>query len=145
MTAEAKGSSAVEALYQDYLGLVEELARSPSGLTAVNRTYNKHLLVAAASSLEDYVKDVVPEIFVRRGNERIGAFVTKQVFARGYHTLFDWNNGTAQPFFSSFGSTCGAGFKKALREDQDLRREHDAFVQLDASGTNSCTTTSPPR
>lgn len=126
----AKGAPAVEGLYADYVALVEEVAESPSGLSAVNRTYNKHLVVAAASSLEDFVKESVPDIFVRRGNDRIGAFVTKQVFARGYHTLFDWKAGTAQPFFTSFGTECASAFKIALRADDDLKAEHDAFMLL---------------
>lgn len=70
-----KGAPLVEALYEDYVALLDELAASPSGLAAVNRTYSKHLVVAAASSLEDYVKESVPTIFDRRGNARMGAFV----------------------------------------------------------------------
>ncbi|MDP3951732.1 HEPN domain-containing protein [Microbacterium sp.] len=126
----AKGAHAVEAIYADYQALVDEVAASPSGLSAVNRIYNKHLLVAAASSLEDFVKDSVPAIFSRQGNERIGTFISKQVFVRGYHTLFDWKNQTAQPFFASFGVECATAFKAAVRADEELKTEHDAFMLL---------------
>lgn len=120
----------MEALYEDYVALLDELAASPSGLAAVNRTYSKHLVVAAASSLEDYVKESVPTIFDRRGNGRMGAFVASAVFARGYHTLFDWKATSAQKFFSSFGPECAAAFRAALRDDDDLKVEHDAFMLL---------------
>jgi hypothetical protein len=72
----------------------------------------------------------VPKIFAARGNKQIGQFVTKWVFDRGYHTLFGWKDLTAQPFFASFGTACGMAFKIALREDVDLKREHDAFMLL---------------
>lgn len=126
----AKGAPSVEGLYADYVALVEELMASASGLAAVNRTYGKHLVVAAASSLEEYVKDSVPEIIARRGNDRIGAFVASTVFARRYHTLFDWKAPSAQKFFTSFGSECTTAFKAALRADDDLKAEHDAFMLL---------------
>ena len=121
---------AVETLYGDYNALVSDLSASPSGLTALNRSYHKHLLVAAASSLEDKVKSLIPEIFARHGTDRLAAFVAKQVMARGYHTLFDWPNGKAQGFFTSFGEACGAAFKEALRSEAELKEQHDAFMTL---------------
>lgn len=127
---EVARDGAVETLYGDYLALVSDLSASPSGLSALNRSYHKHLLVAAASSLEDLVKRLVPEIFERHGSNRLAAFVEKQVMARGYHTLFDWRNGSAQGFFTSFGDICGAAFKQALRSDVTLKEQHDAFMSL---------------
>lgn len=120
----------METIFDDYGLLIDELSGSPSGLAAVNRAYGKHLLLAAASSLEDAVKKTVPEIFLRRANSQLSSFVTKWVFERGYHTLFGWKDRTAQPFFASFGPACGTEFKSALKADEDLRREHDAFMVL---------------
>ncbi|UVJ38026.1 HEPN domain-containing protein [Arthrobacter sp. CJ23] len=123
-------NDAVDLLYQDYVELVSDLSTSPSGLSSLNRSYHKHLLVAAASSLEDRVKALVPEIFGRHGTDRLAAFVAKQVMARGYHTLFDWRGGTAQGFFTSFGEVCGQTFKAALKADDVLKAQHGAFMQL---------------
>lgn len=123
-------SDAVGLLYQDYVELVSDLRMSPSGLSSLNRSYHKHLLVAAASSLEDKVKALVPEIFSRHGTERLAAFVAKQVMARGYHTLFEWKSGTAQGFFTSFGDVCGQTFKAALKTNDQLKAQHAAFMQL---------------
>lgn len=124
-------SGPVEALYEDYKGLVADLSTSsPSGLAALNRSYHKHLLVAAASSLEDRVKRLLPEMFRRHGREELATFVDKQVVARGYHTLFDWKNESARGFFTSFGEVCGKHFKKALADDDNLKRQHAAFMRL---------------
>ncbi|WP_432245741.1 HEPN domain-containing protein [Arthrobacter sp. G.S.26] len=123
-------NDAVGSLYQDYLDLISDLSMSPSGLSSLNRSYHKHLLVAAASSLEDKVKALVPEIFSRHGTDRLGEFVAKQVMARGYHTLFEWKSGTAQGFFTSFGDVCGRAFRAALKDNDQLKTQHAAFMQL---------------
>lgn len=129
MNAAAEGT--VASLYEDYLGLVDALAQeSPSGLAALNRSYHKHLLMAAASSLENRVKSLLPDIFVRLGRPELGAFVERQVTSRGYHTLFDWRTGRAQGFFASFGQACGAAFRADLKSDSRLLAEHDAFMRL---------------
>lgn len=123
----------VEELYREYLELSEDLGTSnPSSLSALNRSYHKHLLVAAASSLEQQVKTIVPQIFQRHGTEFIGEFVARAVFARGYHTLFDWKNGTAATFFANFGPDCQRYFKAQLKADDELRDQHEAFMTLGA-------------
>ena len=121
----------VEGLYADYLGLILDLdGRSPSGLTALNRSYHKHLLVAAASSLEEVVKDLIPRLFETRGGKQMGAFVSKRVMARNYSQLFDWKAQTAQGFFASFGDDCSKNFKTLLKTDDGLKKQHDAFLAL---------------
>jgi hypothetical protein len=124
-------AGAVEALYEDYRGLVADLeGRSPSSLTALNRAYPKHLLLAAASSLEELVKRALIEVFEARGDAGLGAFVQKRILDRGYHQLFAWTDRKAQPFFSSFGPDVGASFKRALRESSSLAESHEAFMIL---------------
>jgi hypothetical protein len=121
----------VNTMFEDYQGLVRDLrGMSPSGLSALNRSYHKHLLVAAASDLESRVKELVPEIFLRHGRDELSAFVAKNVLSRGYSTLFSWNDETAQPFFAGFGEACGKGFKARLKTDDALKTEHDAFMRL---------------
>jgi hypothetical protein len=127
----AESTGPVESLYEDYQGLVSDLSlASPSGLAALNRSYHKHLLVAAASSLEDRVKGLIVDIFDRHGAPRLREFVSSQVIVRGYHTLFDWKNETAAPFFSSFGKECGSDFRTRLKSDESLKADHDAFMRL---------------
>jgi hypothetical protein len=127
---EVKRDGGVETLYEDYQALKEDLSTSPSGLAALNRSYHKHLLVAAASSLEDKVKALVPEIFSRHGMDRLANFVRQQVMARGYHTLFNWKARNANQFFSSFGDPCGKLFKETLKTDSEFKSQHDAFMLL---------------
>lgn len=123
--------SRVESLYEDYLGLVGDLSgSSPSGLAALNRSYHKVLLVAAASSLEAQVKQIVKSFFTTEGRMEFGTFVEKTVMARHYHTLFNWDGGKATGFFTSFGEVSVLRFKMLLAEDDDFKREHDAFMRL---------------
>lgn len=126
----AGGDGGVQTLYSDYVALNSELSAAPSGLAALNRSFHKHLLLAAASNLEDRVKRRVAEIFELHGTDRLAAFVSKRVMARGYHGLFEWNSGKAQGFFTSFGEACGQAFKTELRANSDLRENHDAFMRL---------------
>ncbi|MBY8856322.1 hypothetical protein K7711_07535 [Nocardia sp. CA2R105] len=124
-------TGAVGSLYGDYLGLVDDLRdRSPSGLAALNRTFHKVILVAAASSLEDQVKNVVESLFCNHGRNELGAFIQKRVMARGYHQLFDWDNEKAKPFFSSFGKTCGELFDQKRKRDDTFEKQHYAFMRL---------------
>jgi hypothetical protein len=124
----------VESLYRDYLDLVDDLeqALSPSGLSALNRNYHKHLLIAAASSLEDTIKKIVVNIFETQGGVELGAFVMSNVMTRGYHTLFNWKDRSAQSFFSGFGKTCGDEFRARLRSDDKFKRDHLSFMTLGA-------------
>lgn len=123
---------AVKGIYDDYVELVRilEVGSSPAGLVAINRSYHKHLLVAAASSLESRVKKLVPEIFKSRGSTALGTFVAKAVMARNYHTLFDWKAENAFGFFSSFGDECGKNFKSLVKAEDSLKRQHEAFMRL---------------
>ena len=123
--------SAVESLYSDYEELVREIpTSSPSGLSALNRSFHKHLLVASASNLEEQVKDLIPRLFVNHGRGEMGTFVFRRVLARGYAGLFEWKDMKAQGFFSSFGDDAGKDFKARLREDDAFRADHDAFMRL---------------
>lgn len=124
------GEGAVQSLYDDYLGLASDLSSTPSGLAALSRSYPKHLLLAAASSLEDRVKRLVTQIFERDGTDRLATFVSKRVMARSYHTLFDWTAGSAKGFFNSFGDVCGIAFKAELQSNLELKEQHDAFMRL---------------
>ena len=122
--------SAVHTLFDDYTDLVKDLGQSPSGLTALNRSYHKHLIIAAASGLEDEVKKLVPDIFSRLGRQEFAAFVSKRVMARGYHQLFQWEDRSAKGFFTSFGDGSVAAFKNAMSADVAFKAQHDAFMKL---------------
>lgn len=124
------GQHAVEALYDDYEALRDDLAHLPSSLASINRAYHKHLLVAAASSLEDIAKHHVPSLFREYGNARLAEFIANQVMSRGFHTLFDWKAQSAQGFFSFFGKDCGRAFKATMKKDSELKLQHDAFMNL---------------
>lgn len=121
----------VELLYRDYQGLVEDLqGRSPSGLVALNRSYHKVILIAAASSLENQVKAVVESLFRVHGRDELGTFVAKKVLARGYHGLFDWDRERARMFFSNFGPDCAKSFDQKLKSDEEFSTQHSSFMRI---------------
>ncbi|WP_157106460.1 HEPN domain-containing protein [Nocardia arthritidis] len=131
MTVDRDMIGPVRSLYEDYRGLVEDLKdRSPSGLAALNRTYHKVILVAAASSLENQVKKVIGSMFCEHGRDELGVFVTKRVMDRGYHQLFDWNAGKAKSFFGSFGPDCSKLFEETLKNDTEFEKQHFSFMRL---------------
>jgi hypothetical protein len=119
----------VESIYEEYLGLAGE-GISMSSLTALNRSYPKHLLIACASSLEDQVKQFLERLYRDGGGLALSEFVRSNVLERGYHGLFDWNNKKAQKFFSSFGEEVAERFKSELKGDDQLKLEHDAFMAI---------------
>ncbi|MGO4295422.1 HEPN domain-containing protein [Glutamicibacter sp. MCAF14] len=121
---------AVQSLYEDYQALCTDLRSNPSGLAALNRSYHKHLLLAAASSLEAKVKVIVAQIFEQHGSTSLSTFVEKRVMSRSYHTLFDWPGGKAKGFFTSFGDICSNKFNADLGSDSTFKNQHDAFMQL---------------
>ncbi|MGW4849426.1 HEPN domain-containing protein [Nocardia brasiliensis] len=131
MRGDREATGPVESLFEDYCGLVEDLKdRSPSGLAALNRTYHKVILVAAASRLENQVKQIVESLFREHGRDELGAFVAKRVMARNYHQLFDWPNEKARGFFTSFGPKCANAFDTAMKTDTEFLRQHAAFMRL---------------
>ncbi|QQE49091.1 hypothetical protein I6H91_01765 [Micrococcus luteus] len=120
----------VLALFEEYENLQEDLVNSMSGLAAINRRYGPHLVVAAASSLEDKVKLGMPLIIGRRAGVQLADFAKFHVFARKYHTLFEWNQATAAPFFASFGGDCKARFRSKLTTDERFNQGHGDFMSL---------------
>ncbi|MEU6184776.1 HEPN domain-containing protein [Nocardia sp. NPDC047038] len=130
-TVDQDATGPVASLYEDYRGLVEDLKdRSPSGLAALNRTYHKVILVAAASSLENQVKKVIGSMFCEHGRDELGMFVKNRVMDRGYHQLFDWNAGKAKSFFSSFGPDCSRLFEEKIKSDIEFENQHFSFMRL---------------
>ena len=127
------GGGAVTALFEDYDELAEQLAHDPSGLTALSRTYPKSLLMAAASSLEDQTKKLLPELFRRHGRDELATFVERQVAARGFHTLFNWKDRSAASFFVLFGADCKTRFRNLLSIDEGFRAGHIGFMELGAT------------
>ncbi|MGV0596362.1 HEPN domain-containing protein [Mycolicibacterium porcinum] len=131
VTMNNSAEGPVESLYEDYVGLLQDLRdQNPSGLAALNRSFHKVVLIAAASNLEARVKRLVKAIFESQGRAELSVFIDKAVLARGYHTLFSWNDGKATTFFTHFGDECSKRFKQLLKSDDDFRVEHDAFMQL---------------
>lgn len=125
----AADAAMLKSLFDDYDLLTEELGGNPSGLTALNRSFHKHLLVAAASSLEFSVKELIPKLFGEYGNEPIKNFIDKNIFSRSYHTLFDWKQKSAAGFFKGFGDDCAKAFKDRLK-GEDFSNQHQAFMEI---------------
>ncbi len=82
------------------------------------------------------MKALVPSLFRQHGREEIGTFIEKQVMARGYHALFEWDSGNANKFFVLFGNECKIGFRSAARENQQLEKQESAFIKIGSMRNN---------
>lgn len=127
-----QSDDAVDLVFTEYTELIEAVGtKSPSTLTALNRVYPKHILIAAASSLEEQVKvQILPDLFERYGNSAIREFIATNVLKRGYHSLFDWNANTASKLFSAFGSEAKDRSKEYSRMNSTFSEGQQAFMQL---------------
>ena len=119
----------VESIYDEYLDLTRDRL-SMSSMTALNRSYPKHLLIACASSLEDQVKQFLEQLYKEAGGETLFEFVSSNVLKRGYHSLFDWDNEKAQKFFSAFGEGVAGRFRTLVKTDAGVKIQHDAFMSI---------------
>ena len=127
-------SVAVEGVYQDFHGLRESLANDPSGLVALERIFPKALLLAAASYLEHSTRMQIAALFEERGLPEFRAFVEKQVLARQYHTLFQWDKPKgANSLFALFGDECKKRFERRKESDEEFSDCVDAFLQIGQS------------
>lgn len=120
-----------ESLYNDYNSLREgPLALDPSGLSALELTYPKVLLLASASYLEVATTEVVTGLFERPDVPELRIFVERRSLKRQFHSLFDWDSAKANKLFAFFGDDCKARFIEKKRQDAEFSGSVDAFMEI---------------
>lgn len=124
----------VDSLFQDHRSLLAFLQESGeiSFASTLQVTMPKIVLLAGASYLEDRIQGIIIEFFdeVTGAHTEGVAFVRNKAIKRQYHTYFEWDKGSANPFFGLFGTDCLRRYKDQLKADPNLAENMKAFCRL---------------
>lgn len=97
--------------------------------TGYNSLFTKMFAIACSNSFEKKWLDFLPN-FLSGNNPLTKSFIRTQAVDRKFHTMFDWKNKSAGPFYGAFGE----GFKKfianKIKGDSILKSKQDAFLEL---------------
>lgn len=104
----------------------------PSFAAEVEGLAPKVLLLAAASSFESTVLDMIRSYFQdRMGSSDVGVeFVYQKALKRQYHTLFDWESSNVNKFWSWFGPGFKTYADALVRSDEAFSDDARAFVEV---------------
>lgn len=120
-----------DSLFDDYTALRSgPLAQDPSGLSALELTYPKVLLLASASFLEVATVEAVSQLFHRPEIPELRVFVERRSLKHNFHSLFNWTTPTANGFFAFFGSDCKDRFTARKKVDAEFKAAVDAFLEI---------------
>ena len=124
----------IDRLYLEACGIIRELQQNEqiSLQNSASDNFRKTLLLAAASYFEHRICALLMD-FVKeraRGSVLIEQFVRKKAISRQYHTLFDWDSGNANKFFSWFGKEFTAKMAEDVRRSEDLEVAIKAFMEI---------------
>ena len=124
----------VDRLYSEFQELVEHLNKAvePSLCSTAEDNFRKSLLLAAASYFEDRLSaDLLSFVHeASNRNELVAEFVRTQAINRKYFSLFVWESGNANKFFSCFGSSFSTFMKAEVKSDEKLAGAIKAFIEI---------------
>ncbi len=124
----------VDRLYSEFQQLVEHLDKAvePSLCSTAEDNFRKSLLLAAASYFEARLSSDLLSFVddASNKNELVTEFVRTQAISRKYFSLFVWESGNANKFFSCFGSSFGTFMKAEVKSDENLAGAIKAFIEI---------------
>jgi hypothetical protein len=124
----------VDRLYSEFQQLVAHLNKAvePSLCSTAEDNFSKSLLLAAASYFEDRLSaDLLSFVDeASNKNDLVREFVRTQAISRKYFSLFVWESGNANKFFSCFGSSFSTFMKAEVKSDENLARAIKAFIEI---------------
>lgn len=103
-----------------------ELASLYSGY---NNLFTKSFVIACSNSFEKKWLDFLPN-FLSGHNPLTKSFIRTQAVDRKFHTMFDWKNKSAGPFYGAFGENFKKFIAKKIKADGTLKSQQDAFLEL---------------
>lgn len=126
----------IHLMYTDYIAdnkIVNEMLFQNTDLVSFysnyNNLYTKMFLIACSNSFEKKWLEFLPN-FLGGDNPLTKSFIKTQAVDRKFHTMFDWKNKSAGPFYGAFGD----GFKKyvaaIIKSDDTLKAKEMAFLEL---------------
>jgi len=130
-------TNVIKSFFDDHSQLTSVLAGEAnlSLRLAVDRHFQKILVVATASYCEDLVKGIILDFASRSSghNNGIVSLIKSKAAERQYHTLFDWAQNSSigvNKFWSLFGDGQKKKVKEALKLDPSAVVKADAFIQV---------------
>src|SRR5689334_1745590 len=124
----------VDRLHSEFASLIEVLrAASEASLqVTADECFRKTLLLTAASLFETAVVNAIQH-FVEEctaGNIRVVELVRRKALNRQYHTLFNWEDSHARPFFALFGNEFKIAMDNRTKNDESFSISIAAFMEL---------------
>lgn len=127
-------NSPIDGLISDHERLLQHLLDTgeTSYHATLESTIPKVFLIAAASWMEDQVKQILLDFFkeTTHSNEATQAFIRRTVIDRGFHTLFDWDARSPSRFFANFGEEVKKTSADLYKNDAGYAAECSAFLEL---------------
>lgn len=127
-------TTAEAALKADHDELIKHLLDTqPSLATSAGAVLTKALVLAGASEMEvDFQSHIVAyyrEIAGESGRHAAD-FVEKKAVKRQFHTYFNWDQPSANPFFGLFGAAFSTVLKERVRKDEGFAEAVRSFLEL---------------
>jgi len=123
---------AVEQLFNNYEENYNSLMQSNeiSFATDYKNQFAKVILLACASYFETKVVSTVIDSLNTESCPLTYNFVSRKALKRQYHTLFSWDAGNANSFFSFFGEEFKKFMGERVKEDEGLKSSIQDFLLL---------------
>ena len=124
----------IEKLYEEHATLSDYLGRQeePSFKQLVTDNFRKTLALSVASLFENLITDAVLKFCEIRGGGDPGliCLVRMKAVEKQYFKYFDWDNKSANHFYSMFGDPFGVSMKAEVKANPELKRGCEAFLEL---------------
>ncbi len=107
-------------------------AGQASAAVFIEETFRKSLALAAASYFEHALTQLLCDFVSRKSGscEPLVAFFKNKAIKRQYHTYFDWDNGSANVFWSLWGNDFKKETLDVLKSDDAVAGSVSAFLEL---------------
>ncbi len=126
------GKQAIDSLYTDFTENYERLVSigEISFANSYKSQFAKVILLASASYFESATTLVIHSMLNPAQCQITKTFIENKALTRQYHSLFDWNNRSANKFFAYFGADFKAFMTAKLRQDAEIKGSIDNFLEL---------------
>ncbi|HVJ55414.1 MAG TPA: HEPN domain-containing protein [Aliidongia sp.] len=129
--------AAIEAFYRGNVELIEFLLANEqlSYASDAADNFRRSLVIAIGSFFEGEISDIVRQLPFHHanGNAFLTSLIERKAVSRQYHTYFDWENSSANSFFSMFGAEYKAACQRKLNDEPSFKSAVQAFLSLGAT------------
>jgi hypothetical protein len=126
------GKQAIDILYTDFTENYKRLVDigEVSFANSYQSQFAKVILLASASYFESAITLAIHSMLNPAQCLITKTFIENKALTRQYHSLFDWNDRSANKFFAYFGHDFKAFMIAKLRQDAEIKGSIDNFLEL---------------